>query len=162
MHIEDAVRCTYDALEIGWDGGQHTFCGKLANGATCSIVAEAGIVTINFHSDGSETRAGFSLSYTVVEPGTQSSCIDTGSEFGHIDGDYLIPRPPTAAPDLSCSSSSNVTMPEGTIESPGFSQGDVYNNNMNCQWLIPTPDNMVNQVAIYNTGYFAVTTDIEM
>ena len=173
MHIEPQSQCNFDYLTIGWDVGYHTFCGRLANGSTCSIVAEPGPVGVYFVSDGSFTEAGFSLSYTVVEPDTQSTCLGTGSEFLHIDeGDAFRSPKPTTAPALPCST--NVTLPEGTIESPGFSQGNDYGDNMNCQWRIPTPTNMVNQIGICNIDsytnnlevfnslrYSAAATDIE-
>ena len=128
MSIEYSSDCVFDDLEIRWEGGHHTMCGRIEDGGTCNFVAEEGPIVVNFRTDGSVTGLGFSLSYTVVEPGTQATCIDTPT------GDDPSPPPftTTSIPNELCGDVLNSQ--NGIITSPNHPNN--YNHNTQCLWVI--------------------------
>ena len=134
MEIESSDDCRFDALEISWEGGHHTMCGYIQDGDTCSFVAEAGPIRVIFRSDYSVTRPGFSLSYTVAEPGTQATCFDSPTDnFVNIDDFGPSPTPfPISTTREPCGGI--LTSQNGTIVSPNYPNH--YDDYSNCNWVI--------------------------
>ena len=127
--IEPEPRCSYDALEISWEGGNHTMCGSIGGGATCSFVAEAGPIRVNLRTDSSVSRRGFSLSYSVAEPGTEARCY-TRPMDNFVDLSGILGGPqPTGEP---CGGL--LTTPSGSIVSPNYPSH--YDNDLDCVWVI--------------------------
>ena len=150
MDIEYNSRCRYDALEISWDGGLHTLCGHLRDGATCSIVAEAASVQLTFRSDSSVNGTGFTLTYSTAEPGAQSACRvgpGLGQNFMNIDGSPSPSPPPVEVSTMHWGQHTSepcgevLTTSSGTISSPNHPGH--YDNNLDCTWVIDVTQSAV-------------------
>ena len=108
-------------------------CGNIGGGGTCSFVAEEGPILVNFRTDSSVTRPGFSLTYTVVEPGTQATCNTTPmDDFVDSGGLGSSPTNEPNEPNEQCGG--ELTTPSGRIVSPNYPNH--YDDNNDCVWVI--------------------------
>jgi len=107
FNLESHSSCGFDSLAVGDSG---LMCGSSGQGF--DYVSSGNVVTITFHTDGSVTRSGFSLSFEAVDPPTADICAVDELEAGV--GYVQTPNyPEVYTNSLDCSIT--ITAPEGML-----------------------------------------------